>query len=88
VNTSTAPVAPLLNTTGHQDSVAWIFGGSAVMNIVLNAILIPRFGIVGAASATAISTAVYNVWFFVLARRRLKINCFLLGTPSEIANAR
>ncbi len=87
VSASTAPAAPLLNMTGHQNAVAWVFGCSAAINIILNTLLIPRFGIVGAASATAISTVLCNVWPFILARRRLKIHCFLLGRPRASANA-
>lgn len=60
VNAGAGPVGYLLNMTGHARDVAWVSGLAAVLNVVLNLVLIPTFGLVGAASATAISLCAWN----------------------------
>ncbi len=55
----------LLNMTGHQRNVQNILIIAALLNVMLNALLIPRLGIAGAALATLFSTIVWNgcgVW--------------------------
>lgn len=50
-----------------QRKIAWYVAATSVSNIVLNLVLIPPFGIVGAAVATITSQILYNwlVWRFV-----------------------
>lgn len=55
VNVSMGPVSQLLIMTGGERDVAVNYGISAGINIILNAILIPNFGLEGAATATGIS---------------------------------
>ncbi len=69
----------LLNLTGHQGSSAWIFGGATVLNLVLNAVLIPWLDIRGAALATAISMATWNVALVFTVRRKLGFSPFILA---------
>ncbi len=89
VNAGAGPVGYLMTMTGHHDASAFVFGCSAVLNIALNAVLIPAFGIAGAAVATAITMACWNLWFIVLVRKRLNINCYVfaaaryVGIPQE-----
>ena len=64
----------LMVMTGHQVTAAKIIGSSAVINIVLNATLIPVFGIVGAAISTAISTALWNIIMLYYVKHNLDIN--------------
>lgn len=64
-------VLVLLNMTGHQRSVQTILLTAALMNIILNALLIPVLGIDGAAWSTTISTVVWNVWGLWTVRRKL-----------------
>lgn len=52
------PAEYLLNMLGEQKLCAIVLFGAAMLNIALNFILVPRFGLVGAASATAISLTV------------------------------
>lgn len=61
MNVATGPVGQLLNMTGHERDTAVAVGSSAVLNIVLNAALIPLWGLMGAAAATACSTVFWNV---------------------------
>jgi len=61
---------PVVQAGGHLRGLLAIITGALATNIVLNVLLIPRFGIVGAAIATSISyglMAALHVW---LARRR------------------
>ncbi len=75
----TGPVEGLLSVTGHQDWVAAAMGFGAILDIVLNVLLIPAYGITGAAAATSISTAASVVWMYVLARHRLGIDTFVFA---------
>ncbi len=61
VDAAAGSVGQMLNMTGHERDSAKAIGASAVLNIALNLLLIPRFGLVGAATATATSMAVYNM---------------------------
>ena len=79
INASTGSVGKLLNMTGHERDTAIGIGASAMLNIILNAILIPKFGLEGAASATAISTVAWNILLFLFVKRRLGINPTVIG---------
>ncbi|HDN26563.1 MAG TPA: flippase [Thioploca sp.] len=74
VNALAGPVGLLMIMTGHQNKIAWIVGIGALMNIILNGMLIPAFGIMGAGIATAITIISQNLimWFYV--QRYLGIN--------------
>jgi O-antigen/teichoic acid export membrane protein len=48
-------------------------------NIVLNALLIPPFGTLGAAMATAATFLLWNVLLNIKARRLLGIDCSIAG---------
>jgi O-antigen/teichoic acid export membrane protein len=73
-------VGTLMTMTGHQRTVAWVFGGSAVANIALNAALIPVFGMLGAAVATAMTMLTWNAVLVMRAMRtqRLDTTAFAL----------
>jgi len=60
-----------------------LFG--AVMNIVLNIVLIPQYGLVGAASATAIGFAAYNSVELVVLYRELGIQPFSVDLLKPMA---
>lgn len=68
------PVSFLLNMTGHQVACAQAVGIIALLNIVLNAVLIPTEGLIGAATATTLSIVIRTVWFSCLAIRHLHIS--------------
>ncbi|MGI9044883.1 MAG: oligosaccharide flippase family protein [Gemmatimonadaceae bacterium] len=68
------PAAVLLNMTGHQDITAKVYSVAAVANIALNALLIPRFGLTGAALATAISTGAMSSMLVLFSHRTLGIH--------------
>ncbi|MGB5093712.1 MAG: flippase [Parvibaculum sp.] len=79
VRAATGPVEYLLNMTGHQNMTAIAYGGAAVLNIVLNLILVPHFGINGAAAATSISVTLATLLLAWFVRRRLGITAFIVA---------
>lgn len=75
----TSPAVQLLLMTGHQDITILIYGASAALNILLNMILIPAFGIEGAAVGTALAWVVTTWWLNLTVRRRLNIRAFAIS---------
>lgn len=61
VNALCGPVMYTLNMTGHERDSQRIMLYTAVLNLVLNLVLIPRMGISGAAVATTVSMIIWNV---------------------------
>jgi len=78
INTFAGSVGMLLSMTGHQAQVAKIYGWSALANVLLNAILIPEYGILGAAYATIATTFMWNVWMVYVARQKIGINTTII----------
>lgn len=74
VNAACGPVGFMMTMTGHQDRAALVLTVTAVANVALNAALIPRFGLTGAAAATATSIVAWNLWLFVEVYRRHGLN--------------
>jgi len=81
-NALAGSVGLLLMMTGHEREMVRGLTVSAFMNVVLNLILIPSFGLYGAALATAISLATWNVILWLVVRRRLGLDCSALGLRS------
>jgi O-antigen/teichoic acid export membrane protein len=76
VNVGTGSVGYLLIMTGNQtllrnNTTVW-----AMANLVGNLILVPSYGAVGAATATALSLACMNVVSWHMVRKKLNINTF------------
>lgn len=66
VNALCGSVGYLMIMTGHQNQSFRVIACSALLNVILNAILIPFLGIVGAAIATSLTMIVWNVWLSIL----------------------
>lgn len=79
VNVATGSVGLLLSMTGHERYTLISRGGSTILNVILNALLIPRWGIEGAAIATASSTILLNVENTIWVRKKLGIHCTVFG---------
>lgn len=79
-NASVGSVGYFMNMTGNQDQSAKVFGISAVINIFLNIVGIYLFGAIGAAISTSISMAIWNVWLYVLVRKKLNIDSSIFST--------
>lgn len=79
VNAATGSASELLMMTGFERANARVAGFGVAMNVGLNAVLIPPFGIDGAATATAISTAAVNLLLAWSARRHLRVDPTAIG---------
>ncbi|HMN39010.1 MAG TPA: lipopolysaccharide biosynthesis protein [Hyphomicrobium sp.] len=67
------PAEFLLNMLGEQKLCATVLFTSAMLNVALNVALVPQFGLVGAASATAISLMMAAMLNYFVVWRRLEI---------------
>jgi O-antigen/teichoic acid export membrane protein len=79
VNVATGSVGLLLSMTGHERYTLISRGGSTILNVVLNALLIPHLGMEGAAIATASSTILVNLENTIWVRKKIGIHCTALG---------
>jgi len=77
ITLGTGPVAILLMMTGHEKFHRDTVLASALINVILNAVLIPLYGIEGAAIATAISLSVKNIVAVLFVRAKLGIKVLL-----------
>jgi O-antigen/teichoic acid export membrane protein len=72
----------LLVMTGHERDAAVGLGIGALLNIVLSLILIPQWGLEGAAVATTISMVAWNLLLVAFVFKRLQIHTTIFGTIS------
>jgi len=76
VNCAVGSVGYLLLMSGNQRRLVRVQGAMAVVTVVLCAGLVPRWGIMGAAVATAIANVGMNLWNLVEVRCSLKMMPF------------
>jgi len=76
---SVGPSERLLNMVGQQRACAMIYACAFVTNLVLCLVLIPRFGLIGAAASTATAIVVESTLLFVITKRRLGLHIFVFG---------
>ncbi|WP_423743380.1 flippase (plasmid) [Haladaptatus sp. SPP-AMP-3] len=69
----TGPNGDTLTSIGNSKLIMILNGGVAILNIALNVVLVPRFGAVGAAIATATVYSLLNILFSVFLYRNAKI---------------
>jgi len=74
VNVATGSVGHLLIMSGHERIFRTNIVFGAILNVVLNFLLIPRFGLAGAAAATATATMAMNLRAVLLAKKYLGIS--------------
>jgi O-antigen/teichoic acid export membrane protein len=67
---------------GKQNMCVLLYAGALTANVVLNVTLIPRFGIEGAAIATASAMFVEAILLHIAVRRALGIVLFAFGRPA------
>jgi O-antigen/teichoic acid export membrane protein len=72
-------VGYLLTMTGYQRHAAYAMGGTACLNLIMNAILIPLMGIIGAALATTLSTVIWNMMMYLIVRHHLNLDPTILS---------
>ncbi|MBK6273413.1 MAG: polysaccharide biosynthesis C-terminal domain-containing protein [Saprospirales bacterium] len=83
INTICGPVAQLLNATNHHKQFRNISFIGALINIIVNLILIPTHGILGAAIANTISMIAWNLIATVYIRKKFG---FFIGYLPFIKN--
>ncbi|MGD1911196.1 MAG: oligosaccharide flippase family protein [Rivularia sp. (in: cyanobacteria)] len=74
VSSFCSTVGCLMIMTGHQNKSLTVFAYSALINAVLNAIAIPRFGILGAAMTTTFTLVIWNIWLSKLVIKHIGVN--------------
>lgn len=74
INVGAGSVGLVLNMTGHEGDATRMAGVAAVFNVVLNAVLIPIFGGVGAATATAVTMLIWNGLMLIRVKQHLGID--------------
>lgn len=79
VNAAMGSVGMLLIMTGHERYAATGIGISAAFNVFLNALLIPPFGMEGAAIATTSSMVIWNLILAIFVYRKPGIDPTALG---------
>ena len=82
VNAATGLVGSLMQMSGHQVTAFRVIGGCAIANIILNVLLIPKWGIEGAAITTAITTIAWSTILVYAAWRRLGVKAMVKVHPS------
>lgn len=73
VNALCGPAVAVLTMSGGQVQAMRVLGASAIVQLLLFALLIPPFGLVGAACATTVCWILLNLGMLVYVRRRLAI---------------
>jgi O-antigen/teichoic acid export membrane protein len=79
ISAGAGSVGLLLDMTGHEKDSALGIGLSAGLNVVLNALMIPRLGVEGAAIATSSSLIFWNIFLLIRVRQRLGIASTVFG---------
>jgi O-antigen/teichoic acid export membrane protein len=69
----TGAIGPLMIMTGHQNRWLVLSGSALLLNVALNFLLIPRWGITGAAIATATAITSLSLCGLLQVRRVLKL---------------
>ena len=75
---SIGPSERLLNMVGEQFTCAAVYASAFAVNLVLCFVLIPHFGLIGAASATATAILVESALLFWAVKLRLGLHVFVL----------
>jgi O-antigen/teichoic acid export membrane protein len=67
------PATLLLHITGHQDRCIIVYACALVASLVLNFLLVPRFGMNGAAMAMLLVTGFWTVWLRIVVMRLISV---------------
>lgn len=73
INAFVGSVGILLSMTGHERDTATGVAVAAIVNIIFNLVLIPYYGMEGAAFSTALSVVVWNLILWRLVHKRLQL---------------
>lgn len=73
INVGSGSVGLIMVMTGNQNRWLWISGSMLPLNVALNCLLVPRFGLTGSALASALSLSGLFLLGLLQVRRRLGI---------------
>jgi O-antigen/teichoic acid export membrane protein len=71
---ASGPVEYLLNMTGHHRDTIRVYAVASVATVVLDLVLIPHLGIIGAAIGSYTAMLSGNVWLYFLVKKRLGVS--------------
>ena len=78
ISASSGMVGAFLNMTGGQVVFSRIVLAAVALNVVLNLLLIPTFGMMGAATAAGITLSLWNIAGAVVIYRKHGINMYYI----------
>jgi O-antigen/teichoic acid export membrane protein len=81
VHAAAGPVTALLSVTGHQRRCLPVFACALGGTVLLIALLVPSFGMEGAAASVLFVTVGWSIWLHILVRGHLGIRPSLLSPP-------
>ena len=70
VNSVSGSTGMFMNMTGHQTTLRNVMASAAVINLILNLLLTPSYGMIGAAIAGMISMAFWNIYTMMFIKRK------------------
>lgn len=79
ITSALGPVAKVMDMTGNERVMAKLVWFSALANGVMNVVLVPLYGAVGAAAATLIALLIHQVFMLYWIGTRLRIDTTILG---------
>jgi O-antigen/teichoic acid export membrane protein len=80
VRASVGPCESVLTMTGQERICAVAYGIALGVNLTLNVFLIPAYGLIGAATATALAMVVEAAILAVVVKRRAGFTMFVLSS--------
>jgi O-antigen/teichoic acid export membrane protein len=80
LNVSAGLVGTLLNMTGHQHTSAYLLGAALILNTVLNLLLIPQYGALGAGIASVVASVFWNGSAYWYVRKLLAVEPSVLSS--------
>ena len=78
VNAGAGSVGLIMNVTGHQNLNAVVYGSTAILNVVLNIVLLPPLGVVGGAIAMTGTMALWNIVLVMIVSQKLRLHTTIL----------
>jgi len=81
---SVGPVEFVLNMLGQQNRCAIVLCAAAGLNLTLNFLLIPQFGLTGAAIATAFASAMAALFMAIIAKKHLGLDLFIAWPQKRV----
>lgn len=83
VNVLCGSVGMILLMTGHQRYSILSIVVAVLLNVILNILFIPLYGLTGTAIATAASMAAWNFIMYIYVLRETRINTFVWHNPKK-----